>query len=263
LKLIGNENQIKTSINSFPGNYHRDYFIVRENSIKYTSLPEPDTSITAPLARDLREVLQKWDAGKRKAPKPRSVKEFENTLIDPLFHSTLLEMLKTKIPRLGVSGKNRFVDNQKPGLDKLNTIDSKLIYILNYLAEKLFFDNTNVTYPMKTLLLLAAYMPAFDSNVREGLKRGGFAGFSSTRLVLPKRIGNADSKKITNLPFLLGECWTNYKDIFIEGVSKSNYPNLTEEPARIFDILLFIQSDNTLPLLLEHSDRHSRWYDLL
>jgi len=262
LKLIGNENQIVTAINSFPSNYHRDFIIVRDNSRKYTSVPNPGTSITTPLAKDLRDVLKKWGSDQRRAPKPRGVKEFENTLTDPLFHSMLLDVLETKISQIGVLGKNRYVDKQKPGFDRLNFIDSKLIYILNYLAGKLFIDNTNVTYPMKALLLLAAYMPAFDSNVRAGLKRGGFAGFSSTRLVLPKRIGNADSKKITSLPFLLGECWSSYKNIFIKGVSKSNYPNLIDEPARIFDILLFMQSDNTLPVLLEQYSSNNKWYDL-
>ena len=262
MKLNCNERQIKNTIDGFRKDYHSDYLIVRELSKKYMSDSNPNISTVSALARGLRQVLINWGAGQRKAPKPRGVNDLEKALNDPVLQADLVEIAKIKIPRLGVSGVERLIDKQKPKPDILKAIDTRLICALNCLAEKIFIDNTSVTYPMKAALLLTAHMPAFDGNVRKGLKRGGFTGFCSTQFMLPKNTDSADSKKITSVPYILGKCWDNFEGIFTEGIRKSNYPGLLEEPARVFDILLFMQAKTTLPVLLEHSDGHDKWYEL-
>ncbi len=263
LKIIGDEIQLLNTINGFPKDYHTDYFIVREISRKYLSESKPNNATVTSLAKALQQVLINWGAGGRKAPKPRDIKDFERTLIDPILHADLLKLSQIKISRLGVSGVEKLIDKQKPNLEKLKAIDAQLIFVLNCLAEKLFIDNSNATYPMKAALLITAYMPAFDGNVRKGLNRGGYAGFSSTQFILPKNTNNADSKKITSLPYILGECWNSFYDIFNEGIRKSNYPSLLEEPSRVFDILLFMQAKKTLPILLQHNPGlNDVWYEL-
>jgi hypothetical protein len=262
LKVNDDDLQITNSINRFRTDYHKDYFIVREISRKYLSDSKPNSATVALLAKGLRQVLINWGAGKRKAPKPRGIIDFERALTDPVLHADLSQVAQIKISRLGVSGVHKLIDMQKPKPDELKAIDAKLLFVLNCLAEKLFIDNSNATYPMKAALLITAHMPAFDGNVRNGLKRGGYAGFYSTRFILPKNTSSADSKKITSLPYILGGCWNSCKDIFIEGVSKSNYPSLLEDPARVFDILLFMQANNPMPALLQHPSGYDTWNEL-
>jgi len=230
--------------------------------MKYLTDMDFNSSTLSTLASDLRQVLINWGADYRKAPKPSDVKEFESALYDKDLRNDLLFFSNNKTKQLDVC------INIKPlncGARKLNKggIDAaRLIHVLNFLADKLFINNTNVTYPMKAFLLLTAYMPAYDGNVRKGLTRGGYSGFASTRFLLPKNAGCSNSKKITSMPYVLGCCWNNYKDIFIEGVSTSNYPILLKEPARVFDILLFMQSKEWRPLLLKCSNNCDNWYEM-
>lgn len=262
MKLTGDEIQILNTINSFRKDYHNDFFIVRDISKKYLSDSNLCSSTITSLARALRRVLINWGAGGRKAPQPRDVKEIELALHEPKLHADLLSFAQIKISRLGTSEMNRLINMQRPTPTELKSIDEKLLSVLNCIAEKLFIDNSNVTYPMKALLLIAAYMPAFDGNVRRGLNRGGYQGFSSTQFILPKSTYSSNSKKITSMPYILGQCWNDYHGICTEAIRKSNYPSLLEEPARVFDILLFMQANNNWPIMLEHSGGNGAWYEL-
>lgn len=262
MRFNGNERQIKNAINGFPNDYHIDYFTVREISRKYLSDAHPDGETVAELSRRLRVVLKNWGAAKRKAPKLRNVREFELALIDPQLHAKLRDVARIQIPRLGVSNKIRLIDKQRPKPDQPKDFAVKVISALNCLAEKFLIENSNVTYPMKALLLLTSHMPAFDGNVKNGLKLGGYTGFSSTQLILLKDITSAVSKKITSLPYILGECWNSYKETLTEGIRKSNYPLLLGEPSRVFDVLLFMQGRKNCPLLLRCPGGPGYWYEL-
>jgi len=121
--------------------------------------------------------------------------------------------------------------------------------------------NTNVTYPMKALLLITGFMPAFDGRVRTGLQRGWFLGMNRTQYLLPDNADHADAKRIARLAFLLGECWTTCAQQLQEGISKSSFPGLRQEPGRVFDVLLFMQADQENPVLVNCDPPGQRWYE--
>jgi hypothetical protein len=65
---------------------------------------------------------------------------------------------------------------------------------------------------MKTILLITGLMPAFDSQVRRGLSRGGFAGMTSNQNRMTDTPSGATWEKISRLPFVLGQCWHAHKE---------------------------------------------------
>jgi len=116
---------------------------------------------------------------------------------------------------------------------------------------------------MKVLLLITGFMPALDSErVRTGLDRGDFSGMNRTQYLLPADAAHADGKKITRLPFLLGQCWTTYTQQLQDGISNSRFPDLKEEPGRVFDILLFTQANKDSPVLVACDPPDRNWYKL-
>jgi hypothetical protein len=115
---------------------------------------------------------------------------------------------------------------------------------------------------MKTVLLITGFMPALDSRVRVGLQRSGLSGINRTQYLLRDDPAHADGKKITRLPFLLGQCWTTCAQQLREGVAKSNFPDLTEDPGRVFDILLFMQAGKDSPILVTCDPPDMDWYKL-
>lgn len=245
--LVGKASEIRTAINQFKKSYHDDYYKVLENRLRYLNDNAIGSSTISRLAVDLRQVLINWGADYRKAPKPSDVKVFESALNDKELRNDLLFF----------SNQNSYQLSESSLIKIHGDVDALLINVLNRLADKLFINNTNVTYPMKAFMLLTAYMPAYDSNVRKGLTRGGYSGFATTRFLLPKNTMCSNSKKITRMPYILGCCWNNFKDTFIEGVGRSNYPSLVKEPARVFDILLFMQSQEWRPLLLQYGYKNN------
>jgi hypothetical protein len=113
----------------------------------------------------------------------------------------------------------------------------------------LFINNTSITYPMKALLLITGLMPALDSQVRGGLTLAGKAGFTGQQL-LPWNTQQAAGRRICDLPFYLGHCWSLNREVFIEGISSSRHKDLQGAPGRVFDILLFMQNrPNRKPIL--------------
>ncbi|MNH32672.1 hypothetical protein D3C79_931320 [compost metagenome] len=113
----------------------------------------------------------------------------------------------------------------------------------------LFFNNTSVTYPMKGMLLITGLMPALDSQVRGGLTRAGKSGFTGQQL-LPRSAQQAAGRRICELPFYLGHCWSLNREVFMEGILSSHHKDLRDKPARVFDILLFMQNRPNRKLIL-------------
>ena len=174
-------------------------------------------------------------------------------------------MARVPLPELTVVQQRRCLSG-KPAADAaLASFDSNLLSVLRDLGNRLFVGNTNVTFPMKALLLITGFMPALDSErVRTGLERGDFPGMNRTQYLLPADAAHADGKKITRLPFLLGECWTTCTQQLQEGLANSSFPGLREEPGRVFDILLFMQGDKHKrnPILVTCDPPDRDWYEL-
>ncbi|KAF7599982.1 hypothetical protein BGI27_05180 [Candidatus Dactylopiibacterium carminicum] len=133
--------------------------------------------------------------------------------------------------------------------------------MLDQLSAGIFVGNTNVTYPMKTLMLLTGFMPAFDSQVRSGLDNAGFMGMNATQFLLPEDSAGANARKISRLPFYLGNCYTQYRELLKGAVARSPQPRLTRDPGRLFDVLFFMQGRKDSARLLSF-EPESRWYAL-
>ena len=158
--------------------------------------------------------------------------------------------------------QSRNLSGQPTAHAALVSFDSNLLSVLRALGSSLFIGNTNVTFPMKAVLLLTGFMPALDSQVRMGLQRGGFLGMNKTQYLLPDNTAHADGMKISRLPFLLGQCWTTCAQQLHEAVASSSFPELSEEAGRVFDILLFMQADNDSPILVTCDPPSKDWYKL-
>ncbi|EMR47973.1 hypothetical protein [Pseudomonas putida] len=248
LQVVGQESDISAAINDFNASYHNDFVQVRKASQNYLkTLSPPNAEV---LADALQPVLMNWGANKRKAPVLRSASQAAVKLSNPKLHAALVRLNDHTLNAFEIcsEGQRRFA------LDTLYTslsqFDTELLEVLRTLAEAQFSNNTNVTYPMKALLLITGFMPALDSQVRKGLQRAGLQGFSSTRYLLPRDTNKAAGQKLCLLPFSLGHCWSLNKDLLTQAIKKSDHPTLNSEPGRVFDILLFMQSDPKRKLIL-------------
>lgn len=261
LEVTAGPAEITRAINHFPATYHADFSAVRGEAKRYVEEQQPDRSSVVALVRALRRALVSWGAGKRKAPGLRSEEEITATLLGPSLHASLSALAKTPLSSLAIA-RDRRVTQQARGLATSLDVDTTLLSALRELSDQVFLGNTNVTYPMKTVLLITGFMPAFDSQVRRGLGNAGFAGMDATRFLLPSDSTEAGAKKITRLPFLLGQCWSEQSSTFEVGVTQSKFPQLINEPGRVFDILLFMQGSSSYPLFVLHPPGRS-WYNLL
>ncbi|MEK7748384.1 MAG: hypothetical protein AAB300_04855, partial [Nitrospirota bacterium] len=204
---------------------------------------------TEMLAPALRKVLENWGAGSRKAPELQSIDASKTTLADSTLHADLVALYRSPLssttnhPMLHIA------------------FDFSLFRSLRSLSKGLFHGNTNATYPMKAVLLVIGLMPAFDSQVRCGLQRGGFIGMDKTQYLLPESALQADGKKIAGLPFLLGECWATYAKQFHAGITNSKQGELITEHGRVFDVLLFRQGNPSNPVIVKYQGTRN-WYDL-
>jgi hypothetical protein len=263
IKLCDSAQLITEAINTFPRSYQAGYFGCRAIGRRYLTEATPTDDLTTELGDRVRSTLKDWGAGERKAPELRSVGEFSNALREAGMHSSLVGLAGVPLPELTVVEKRRCLSG-KPATDEaLASFDFILLSGLRALSDRLFVGNTNVTFPMKAVLLITGFMPALDSKrVRTGLKRGGFSGMNKTQYLLPDDAAHADGKKITRLPFLLGQCWTTYTQQLQEGLANSGFPGLKEEPGRVFDILLFMQGDDDNPILVTCEPPEGDWYKL-
>jgi hypothetical protein len=259
LQIIANQEQIVAAINGFPDNYHQDFFRVR--ALARTYLAEPQYAVTVdPLSHELRRVLANWGAGRREAPQLQPFHQFQAVLMDPDRHALLSELAVGSLTTLSlVGGKNRLVGGIGTST-VLSAFDSNLLRAFNALSVGLFVKNTNVTYPMKALLLITGFMPALDSQVRKGLGKGGFVGCNKTQFLIPPDTDCADGKKVSRLPFYLADGYMRHSALINRAVAASNYPVLATEVGRLFDVLFFMQADLQPILELQPGDRD--WYNL-
>jgi len=261
VKVLDNAQTIAETINAFPSVYHDGYFKCRAIAKQYFLDRTAGDRLATDLASAVRYTLEQWGAGKREAPGLQPLREFSNALCQPEIRASLAALTGTPLSALTVVRQRRYLNAEPAKYDDLLSLESNLFFALHTLAERLFIENTNVTYPMKAVLLMTGFMPAFDGKVRAGLQRGGFSGMNKTQYLLPASAVHSDGKKISGLPFLLGQCWAMCASQIREGISKSSFPELIQEPGRVFDVLLFMQADkrNTITVTCEPANRV--WYD--
>lgn len=252
--------QIAGAIDAFPAVYHDDYFRVRALRRRHLAAAAGNP-LTPNLVTELRTVLTNWGAGKRDAPECLNFAQISSALRAPSLHGDLCTLHGTSLSSFTVLGTQRCFIGKPPMPAAVRAFDAGLFATLHTLSKELFRENTNATYPMKAALLLTGLMPAFDSQVKNGLHRGGFAGVKKTRYLLPERMAGADWKKISRLPFVLGECWNVYEKNIAAGIAQSTRPALINDPGRFFDVLLFVQGDRRQPVLLRNAGT-AKWYEL-
>jgi hypothetical protein len=258
--LEGTPAAIACAIDAFSATYHEDYFRVR--ALRRRHLAAAAGSALAPnLVTELRSVLTNWGAGKRGAPELLTFVQILSAFRAPSLHGDLCVLQGAPLSALTVIGTQRCFVGKPPTPAALQAFDAGLFAALNALGQALFRENTNATYPMKAALLLTGLMPAFDAEVKNGLQRGGFSGMKKTRYLLPRRMDGADWKKISRLPFLLGECWNTHQETIAAGIAQSTRPALINDPGRFFDVLLFMQGHRGQPILLRNTGT-ARWYEL-
>lgn len=250
--------EITAAINAFNSGYHADYFAVRCLARKYLANP-PSSLTTMPLASALNAVLARWGAGKRGAPACQASENTAAALSDIALHSCLVS-LERCVPYLKIINGRRYLAAGAP-LQTVAEFDNCLIGTLSSLSTQLFEKNTNVTYPMKSLLLLTGLIPAFDSQVKGGLANAGVSGVKKTRYLLPS-MGDVDAKKICCLPFYIADCMSSYSALLASGIANCKYPTLSAEQGRIFDVLLFMQNNGAHITVGFHSPKKDRWYEI-
>lgn len=260
-KFIIRSDQLVNIFNRFPKNYHVDYRVTRALARDFLYDEEPDYGKAKILASKLSEVLINWKAGSRKAPNLKNPECIQEVLMTKDVYKTcsVLNMLSIKdlLIKNGVrqiSGKADLTPEQ---------IDRFLIATIKNIANHFFINCTNVTYPMKALLLITGFIPALDGNVRKGFKTAGIGGLNSTRFLLPKNVASLEGKKITRLPYILAECFNTYSCDIWAAVEKSEYSDCLSEVGRIFDVLLFMQGAQDNPIKSIYSvGSKKKWYTI-
>lgn len=256
LTVVARRETIVDAINSFKATYHDDYYLV--NGLARQYLVDPIEEKAALLADALAGALVNWGAGSRRAPNVRPVSELKKALLALPFHKSLLEFSGGALATMTIiGGRTRMIGGAVGHL----VFDASLLAVLSHISTRLLIGNTNVTYPMKALLLLTGFMPALDSQVRRGLSSAGFPGTSATRFRMPEDNGSLEARKLTRLPFYLGECFATNKALLTSAAIESNYPWLADEPGRLLDVLMFMQGSMAAPLFA-FTPRVPRWHAL-
>lgn len=258
--IHGDRTALAQAINAFNPRYHADYLVVRVAARGY--LEKALTPATAlALAGPLLAALHSWDAGKRRAPRCRSLANVAHALCDPLLHSSL-QYLSLSFGYLDIVDGRRVL---RPGgpFPTVIAFDRGVIAALNTLADVLLAANTNVTYPMTALLLVTGLAPAFDRQVRRGLGIAGLTGMTNNQFLLP-RGDDSGALKICTLPFYIAHCVAHARRELDAGIALSRYPVLEGEYGRIFDVLLFEQRRRTphTTLLRFCTEASRRWYNI-
>lgn len=252
--LTSNASDITSALNDFNASYHLDFKRVRAIAGLYLKSERPADQATD-LAKALCQALKNWGAGYRKAPKLHDAQRAALMLSDPVLHERLAKLSRCGVAALVFDAAGLRILSSGSPFAASDEFDSELLSTLNSLAAAFLIDNTNVTYPMKALLLVTGLMPALDSQVRRGLKRAGMSGLTSTQVLLPASPNTAIGQRICNLPFLLGNCWKANHKVLHRAIYSSNYPELTNEPGRVFDVLLFMQQEASRPLMVTFESR--------
>lgn len=256
LIVTGTHADLVDAINNFNAGYHRDYFSVRQLSGQY--LLTPNATTAAPLAKELSDVLYRWGAGNRKAPSVRPLADLEKALLDPRALKLLTSLVSRQMATLSLTGTGNSL-KRSILISTVASFDADLLDVLSFISSRFLIGNTNVTYPMKALMMLTGFMPALDSQVRQGLGIAGFAGTNATRFLLPQTSKNIEALKLTRLPFYLADCFSKHSALLDSAIKASRYPALVSEPGRVFDVLLFMQG-STGKTLLTLNPTASDWY---
>lgn len=229
------------AIDVFNARYHRDYFEVRRAATEYLA-GAPTSETARQLAVPLLSALESWGAGGREAPTCLALDDAVEALCNPVTHSHL-KKLASCFQYLQIVDGVRQLKADGP-FSNVAEFDRILIGTLNTLATGLMAGNTNVTYPMKAMLLITGLMPAYDGQVKGGLKAAGISGVKRTSFLLPDR-DCSDARKICVMPFLLADLVMRDHEALDKAISNSRYPKLEQEYGRVFDILLFLQNKCT------------------
>lgn len=265
-RVSSNITALTKAIDDFNPAYHEDYFTVRSEAVDYLS-KAPSSVSAERLSRVLIHALQRWGAGERGAPTCQSVDAATRGLCNPTLHENLTK-LAASFPFLTLIDDVRRLDVSSP-FKAVNDFDESILGTLTELATLVLVGNTNVTYPMKALLLITGLMPAFDSQVRGGLSVAGLSGFGRkeqprTQYLIPAK-GRADAKRICALPFYIAECLAEARPLLNKAIANSKYPMLKGQYGRLFDILLFMQRNLTRETALiwfSPSRPFERWYEI-
>ncbi|SNY58381.1 hypothetical protein SAMN06297280_3383 [Arsukibacterium tuosuense] len=261
LIVSGSARDLTEMINNFSSKYHDDFFYTNSLAKDYLSTTPSMTKATA-LAKALNTTLNNWGAGKRSAPTAQSIEVIARALLLPALHSNLIELAKSSF-YLTIDNGHRALREGSP-FTSISSFDQCLMSTLGDLSSMFLIDNTNVTYPMKLLLLITGLMPALDSQVKGGLAISGVPGINKTRYLLPEDM-NVDAKKICCLPFYINDCASRHLELIASAISDSLYPSLSNEYGRIFDILFFMQKTLTSSnrvIFFENQARGQKWYNI-
>lgn len=261
LDITGSTVALTTAINQFNAKYHDDYFLVRAEAAAYLSKP-PNEASAKQLALPLLDTLKRWGAEKRGAPSCQSVDAAKTALNNPTLHQQLKD-LADSFNYLAITNGARCLQVGAP-FRNVAEFDACLVKTLNDLATGLLLGNTNVTYPMKALLLIAGLLPAFDSQVKGGAAAAGLLGMKLQSYRLRSQLCT-DTKKICALPFYIADCVSRSAVMLDEAIKNSRRPKLKGHNGRLFDILFFMQKDLTpeTALIRYTSARPAlRWYSI-
>jgi hypothetical protein len=243
VNLINQEKIVTDAINDFKTQYHKDFFATKNAAEEYIASHNLENCIK--LARILKSVLMSWGAGKRRAPSVKSEEMLVEALQDKTFYIFANLFNKQSI---------RNLSEHTP-----SSLEIDLINGLNLISEKILVGNSSITYPMKVLLLLTGFMPAWDSKVRKGLEISGFRGVNFASFSLPNKPKSTTGKKIASLPFYLKDFYEANFDFLNSAIKKSRYPDLAKNLGRLFDVLFFIQGSTGKRILIFKSIP-PKWY---
>jgi hypothetical protein len=256
IELVGPKGAVREAIENFSSQYHEDYFETRRVAGAFLRASAPNQLCGTALHHRLQATLTSWGAGVRGAPGlVTRISVTVRALSRPDLYADLQLLYRSPLDALTVTDGRRRI--ALAGILPL-VWDDALVRSLQTIAAELLTGNTNVTYPMKAMLLLCGLMPAFDSQVRKGMSKGGLVGMSSTQMQMPTQATDLVARKITALPYWLGHCWSKYPLIRHEA-RHSAYPQLQEDPGRLFDILFFMQASSD-PFLVWKDDGQGPWY---
>nr|WP_141662009.1 hypothetical protein [Burkholderia ambifaria] len=249
--------------------YARGYVAVQAASLSFLEATDErmaqERAVT--LAHELVRVLQEWKLGGRSStPKARSEDDIGRFLLDHEIRHSLakLSSLRREPPRL-VAG-TRVVPG---GRYKPDELDMAALRMIVRLADGLFTCCARATYPMKALLLLTGYTVAFDSNVCLGAKHAGFAGMATGFKITSIRESAScpASRKIVSMPYLVGSAWHAEREMFVrvfESIrNDATWAKLVTQlyhPARLFDILFFMQGKHCMQLMQFDHLAATHWY---
>ncbi|MFJ1259165.1 hypothetical protein [Cupriavidus sp. CuC1] len=272
LRLVESpRNAARAIVQYFPANYVQDTLdILQARNAFYEA--QGNRSILAcaiALAEALMRVLEGWGL-KRNFPAMPGLRDKEDVvrclrvLREPL---AKLAELSMNPPRL--HGRKRVAPGPLYTPDEL---DQAVLTLLLALADGVFKRCTQATYVMKALLLLTGYTVAFDGRVKKGATLAGLRGMYRGFPVASIRESSTTyaSLAILTLPYLVGEAWYAEPEVFEELIAEvgrhsawASVVSMLLHPARLFDILLFVQGKHGLVLLRYEGTGGWPWYESL